>query len=249
MTTVSYNKEEARTKVKELVLRFKANEAAYTNPSSPYNETEIRTQFIGPFFQALGWDVYNENSLPLDLREVVQEASVEVGDEKLSKKPDYEFRLARQRKFFVEAKKPSVRIETDKASAFQTRRYGFSAGLPISILTNFHKFIIYDCVPVPKKEDDPRIARLKLYSFEELGSHFEEIYDIYSRAAIYSGNFDRIHGVEVTRQGAAQFDEYFLSQVKSWRERLALDINSRNKSLKSAEITYIVQRILNRVCL
>lgn len=233
--------------LRSLNRRFKVNETAFTNSSSSYNETEVRTQFIGPFFQALGWDVYHESGLPLDLREVVQEATVEVGEEKLSKKPDYEFRLARQRKFYVEAKKPSVRIETDKASAFQTRRYGFSAGLPISILTNFHKFVIYDCVPIPKKEDDSRIARLKIYSFEELESHFDEIYDIYSREAVYSGTFDRIHGVEVTRQGAAQFDEYFLSQVKSWRERLAVDISSSNKSLNSSEITYIVQRILNRI--
>lgn len=247
MTSVATNKKEAFIKVKELVRRFKANEAAYINAGSLYNETEVRTQFIGPFFQALGWDVYNESSLPLDLREVVQEATVEVGEEKLSKKPDYEFRLARQRKFYIEAKKPSVRIETDKAAAFQTRRYGFSAGLPISILTNFHKFVIYDCVPVPKREDDARIARVKIYSLEELESHFDEIYDIYSREAVYSGTFDRIHGVEVTRQGAAQFDEYFLSQVKSWRERLAVDISSRNKSLTSSEITYIVQRVLNRI--
>lgn len=247
MTSVSQNKKEALIKVKELVRRFKANEAALINSSSSYNETEVRTQFIGPFFQALGWDVYHESGLSLDLREVVQEATVEVGEEKLSKKPDYEFRLARQRKFYVEAKKPSVRIETDKAAAFQTRRYGFSAGLPISILTNFDKFVIYDCVPVPKKEDDARIARIKIYSFEELEGHLDEIYNIYSREAVYSGAFDRIHGVEVTRQGSAQFDEYFLSQVKSWREQLAVDISSRNKSLNSSEITYIVQRVLNRI--
>src|SRR4030042_4227745 len=150
MTSVSRNKRDSRIKVRELVRRFKANETAYVSSGSPYNETEVRTQFIVPFFQALGWDVYNESGMPLDLREVVQEATVEVGEEKLSKKPDYEFRLARQRKFYVEAKKPSVRIETDKTSSFQARRYGFSAGLPVSILTNFHKFVIYYCVPVPK---------------------------------------------------------------------------------------------------
>src|SRR3972149_1256799 len=125
--------EDARQKVIELVHRFKANETAYISPASHYNETEVRSQFICPLFQALGWDVYNEKGAPLDLREIIQEATVEVGQEKLSKKPDYEFRLARQRKFYVEAKKPSIRIENDKSSAFQTRRYGFSAGMPISI--------------------------------------------------------------------------------------------------------------------
>jgi hypothetical protein len=37
--------------------------------------------------EAFGWDVYNEENQPLDLREVIEEATVEVGEEKLSKKP------------------------------------------------------------------------------------------------------------------------------------------------------------------
>jgi type I restriction-modification system DNA methylase subunit len=245
--TIPTTRESARQKVKELVRSFKANEAAYINPALNYNETEVRSQFIGPFFRALGWDVLNENRLPLDLREVIQEATVEVGEEKLSKKPDYEFRLARQRKFFVEAKKPSIKIERDKAPAFQTRRYGFSAGLPVSVLTNFHRLAIYDCVPVPGREDDPRKARLKFYSYEELESSFDELYDTLSREAVYSGNFDSVYGLGVAQRGTAQFDEYFLSQVKSWRERLAVDIHSRNKGLTPQEITYIVQRLLNKI--
>jgi hypothetical protein len=47
---------------------------------------------------------------------------------------------------FVEAKKPSVRLEHDKGPAFQTRRYGYSASLPISIVTNFNQLVIYDCM-------------------------------------------------------------------------------------------------------
>ncbi|PJA76757.1 MAG: hypothetical protein CO150_02550 [Nitrospirae bacterium CG_4_9_14_3_um_filter_53_35] len=245
--TISITRQEARLQVQELVRRFKTNESAYTRPSSAFNETEARTNFIGPFFQALGWDVNNEKGQSLDLREVIQEATVEVGAERLSKKPDYEFRLTRQKKFYVEAKKPSIQIDDDKAPAFQTRRYGFSGGLPISILTNFHKLAIYDCVPIPNEKDDPRIARFKLYSFEDFDGHFDEIYDTLSREAVYSGGFDRKYGVDITRQGAAQFDEYFLAQVKSWRERLAVDIYSRNPGLTSAEITYIVQRLLNRI--
>lgn len=245
--SIPATRENARQEVLKLVHSFKANEAAYINPASRYNETEVRTQFIGPFFQALGWDVLNGKRLPLDLREVIQEATVEVGEERLSKKPDYEFRLARQRKFYVEAKRPSVNIESDKASAFQTRRYGFSAGLPVSVLTNFHKLAIYDCVLVPGREDNPRKARLKLYSYEELESCFDELYDTLSREAIYSGNFDRVYGQAAVQQGTAQFDEYFLSQVKSWRERLAVDIHLRNKGLTPSEITYIVQRLLNKI--
>ena len=49
------------------------------------------------------------------------------------------------RKFFVEAKKTSVNIKDDISPAFQLRRYAWSAKLPLSILTDFEEFAVYDC--------------------------------------------------------------------------------------------------------
>lgn len=237
----------ARRQLRALVEKFKAIEADCTRAGSAYNETQTRVDFIGPMFKALGWDVDNEKGLPQDLREVIHEDSVDVGEERLSKKPDYAFRLARQRKFFIEAKKPCVRIADDPTSAFQVRRYGFSAGLPISVLTNFHRLAIYDCVPVAKPGEDARIARFKLYSFEEFDSKFDEIYAALSYDSVVSGRFDAEFKVEVTREGTAQFDGYFLKQVQSWRESLAKDIYALNKEVSAAQLTIFVQRILNRL--
>ena len=42
----------------ELVERFGRNKAAYT--SVHYNETQLRREFLDPFFVALGWDVDNK---------------------------------------------------------------------------------------------------------------------------------------------------------------------------------------------
>ncbi|WP_262422574.1 hypothetical protein [Brevundimonas denitrificans] len=92
----------ARARVGELVQSFRRNEADYLR--AVYNETQARTDFITPLLAAFGWDVHNAAGQPLGLREVIEEATVEVGEERLSKKPDYELRLARQRKLFVEAK-------------------------------------------------------------------------------------------------------------------------------------------------
>ena len=239
--------EDARPLVADLVRRFEKNEIEYIRSGSPYNETELRSDFLNPFLQALGWDVYNESGQPQELREVVHEATVEVGEERLSKKPDYELRLARQRKFFIEAKKPSVNILTDKNPAFQIRRYGFSAGLPVSIVTNFRHFIVYDCSPVPDQNDEPIIARLAVYSFEELESKFDEIHSLFSRQTVYSGAFDEAYHIDATRHGTEQFDSYFLNQVSGWRELLAQDIASSNPDLPSEELTHIVQRLINRI--
>lgn len=241
------NREQSLKEVKKLVARFAAHEREFTRAGSAFNETQARTDFIAPFFRALGWDVDNEEGLPQDLREVFQEASLDIEDSRASKRPDYEFRLARQRKFYVEAKKPCVNIREDKSSAFQTRRYGFSAGLPVAALTNFNQLVIYDCVPVPDETDDARIARIKLFSYTEYEAHFDEIYDSLSREAVYSGLFDKTYGISAARQGTSQFDDYFLKQIRSWREKLAKDIYKRNSRLSEEELTYIVQRLLNRI--
>ena len=238
-------KSSARARVAELVAAFKRNEADYRYTT--YNETQARTDFITPLLNAFGWDVYNTKGHQLALREVIEEATVEVGEEKLHKKPDYELRLARQRKLFVEAKKPSVRIETDSAAAFQTRRYGFSASLPISVLTNFRQLAIYDCLPAPNDNEAAHVARRLIVSCEEFEARFDELWPLLSQEAVYSGEFDRQFEVDSIRRGAEQFDDLFLKQVRDWRERLASDIYRNTPGLTSEELTYAVQLFLSRI--
>lgn len=241
------NREKAREHVRELVGKFRRNLGDLIKSESAYNETQTRTDFISPFLQALGWDVYNERGQPLDLREVIEEPTVEVGAERLSKKPDYELRLARQRKLFVEAKKPSVRIDRERSPAFQARRYGFSASLPIAILTNFHQMVIYDCFTAPLEEDEAHVARRAVYLFDDYVGRFDEIYDQISREAVYSGAFDKLFHVGVSRHGTQQFDDHFLRQVRSWRERLARDLHKNNPALTPVELTFGVQLFLSRL--
>ncbi len=238
-------KEAARKRVADLVERFKRNEGDHLRAT--YNETQARTEFITPLLEALGWDVHNEAGHPLAFREVIEEATVEVGDERLSKKPDYELRLARQRKLFVEAKKPSVRIDRERGPAFQTRRYGYSASLPISIVTNFHKLAIYDCHSIPAQTDEANVARLTLIGCEDYETRFDDLWALLSREAVYSGAFDRQFEVDATRRGAEQFDDYFLRQVHDWRERLAVDIHANTPDLTAEELTYAVQLFLSRI--
>ena len=95
----------------------------------------MRGEFINPFFEYLGWDVYNKNNAAEAYREVIQEDSLKIED--TLKAPDYSFRLAGgKRLFFVEAKKPSVSVIESIQPAYQVRRYGWSAKHPISIITD-----------------------------------------------------------------------------------------------------------------
>jgi len=236
-------------RIEDLINQFARNRDAYIQANSDYNETQLRTDFLNPFLVALGWDVFNEKQAPQHLREVVHEDTVEVenGGTLFTKKPDYALRLGAERKFFVEAKKPAVTITSNKVAAFQVRRYGWNARLPISVLSNFDKLIIYDCRIRPQAEDDARVARLKVYDYTEYVTKFDEIYAQLSREAVYTGSFDAHFGMEEEHTGAEPFDEYFLSQIEAWRTQLAQDIAQQNPALTQAELNFLVQRLLNRI--
>ena len=48
---------DTRRRIEALVQRFARNLDVYTRPD--YKETQVRVEFIDPFFEALGWDVRN----------------------------------------------------------------------------------------------------------------------------------------------------------------------------------------------
>ena len=48
---------DTRREIEGLAQCFARNLDVYTRPD--YKETQVRVEFIGPFFEALGWDVRN----------------------------------------------------------------------------------------------------------------------------------------------------------------------------------------------
>ena len=102
-----------------LVERFENNIEDYR--SGKYNETQIRREFIDPLFKALGWDVDNEKDFAERYKDVVHEDSINVAGS--TKAPDYSFRVWGTRKFFVEAKKPSVNLKDDTALIYEYEEY------------------------------------------------------------------------------------------------------------------------------
>lgn len=94
----------APKEILKLVERFHQHQDAYT--SGQYNETQVRREFIDPFFKILGWDVDNTQGYAEAYKDVVHEDALKVAGS--TKAPDYSFRVGGVRKFFVEAKKPSI---------------------------------------------------------------------------------------------------------------------------------------------
>lgn len=214
-----------------------------------YNETEVRIDFVNPFFKALGWDVDNEVGRPQHLREVTHEATVLVEEDgkKRSKKPDYSFRVGTETLFFLETKKPSVDINVDNAPAFQLRRYGWSGNLKISVLTNFSDLYIYDCSIRPVEGDGVGMALIAHYHFTEYVEKFNEIYALLSKETVLSGAFATAFENITGSFRREPFDEYFLKQITEWRKALGADIAAHNPSIKDSTLNISVQRIMNRI--
>ena len=141
-----------------------------------------------PLFTALGWDVTYQRRGPQMFREVIVEDTVKV--EGVIKAPDYSFRTGTVNRFFVEAKKPSVNLLDGRAAAFQLRRYAWSASLPLSILTDFEEFAVYDCRVRPVQDDKASTARTLYMTYEEYPDRWEEIEGLFSKEAILSGSLD-----------------------------------------------------------
>ncbi len=223
--------------------RFEQNRDSYR--SGKYNETQLRREFLDPFFEALGWDVFNKGGYAETYKDVIHEDSLEI--EGGNKAPDYAFRIGGTRKFFVEAKKPAVNIESNVHPAFQLRRYAWSAKLPLGILTDFEEFAVYDCRTKPDKKDKASMGRISLYSFKDYVEKWDEIAAAFSRDAVLKGSFDQYAEGLKGRKGTIEVDDAFLAEIERWRDLLARNIALRNSSLNVRELNYAVQMTIDRI--
>lgn len=231
--------------VHRLVDRFHSNLEVYK--SKGFDEAQARIDFIDPLFTgALGWDIHNAAGRPEAYRDVVYEDRVK--GKRGTEAPDYGFYVGGQRKFFLEAKRPSVNIEDDLSPAVQLRRYAWSAKLPLSILTDFEELAVYDCRFEPTKDDAPHTARLELFSYESYTDPecWEKIEGTFSREAVVGGSLDKYAEAAKSKRGALTVDDAFLREIESWRGELARNLALRN-DLNQRQLNYAVQMTIDRI--
>jgi hypothetical protein len=229
--------------VVDLVDRFDFNKNDYKDPS--YKESNLRSEFLDPFLQELGWDVTNSQGFSEKFKEVRVEPSVEVGGSK--KAPDYEFRIGGERIFFAEAKKPSVDLLNDKSAALQIRRYGWSAKLPVCILTDFEELSFYDTSFAPKPSDGARIGRIRYFSYEDYKDSWDDIYGLISREAVLKGYFEKFSKDKSKKYDKSELDVDFLKWLEGTRLKIASHIFENNKSLELLDVQHVTQLLIDRL--
>ena len=242
MSFVRLTREQSKKRIEDLVKKFDKNKKQYLDNS--YDETNVRVEFIDKFFEALGWDVYNEKGAFNDKKEVLREEDLKMNN--ATKHPDYAFNDRGQVLFYVEAKKPSVDIKDDKAPAYQLRRYGWNKKLAISILTDFEEFAVYDVSKQPKAKDKAAAGRIKFLTYDKYIENFDYLYDTFSWEAVYDkGTFDD-YIATFKIKGTEEIDNKLLDTITEWRQNLAKRISLDN-GLNAKELNIAVQKIIDRV--
>ncbi|MDP8224622.1 MAG: TaqI-like C-terminal specificity domain-containing protein [Candidatus Lernaella stagnicola] len=233
---------ESQDRIAELCRYFATNHQNFLAPG--VKEAHVRQSLIDPFFEALGWDVRNSAMTAPQYREVVPEDSLD--DEGHQKAPDYAFRVGTMPKFYAEAKKCGVNINADPASAYQLRRYGWSAKIPLSILTDFEELAVYDCSLRPRQGEKASRGRISYMGFEQYPDQWHEIWDVFSREAVWSGAYDKFSASK-RKRGTSEVDNEFLKEIETWRENLARNIALRNPEISTDNLNAAVQLTIDRI--
>jgi len=238
--TLSASFQEFSEKLQKLIGKFQAEKDYYL--SGDYLEAQARVDFVTPLFKALGWDVENEAGLAHHRREVI----VERGESETTGRPDYNFRIGGQTKFFVEAKAPSEALSNPhhilqaKGYVWNTRQVFFV------ILTDFVEFRFYDASRQPD-ERNPDEGLLLDLKYGDYLSSLEKLWE-YSKERVAAGSLDAL--LPKARRAPhlrKQVDDVFLDEMTGWREELAKDIHKRNPALTAKQLNEVVQRLLDRV--
>jgi hypothetical protein len=230
-------------RLRTLMTTFRASSDSYK--SAHYKEMALRSDFLNPLLEELGWDPLNNRGSVYSEREVVQEANVTV--EGKQKAPDYGFYQGGRPRYVLEAKRPSVNIETDKAPAYQLRRYCWTADLPYGIVTDFEEIAIYDCRRPPEPGDSSAVGRVAYFTIDDLEEYWPLLHGMFGRQNVLDGILELLASEAPAPAGTRTIDVAFLEEIRNWRRRLASDIALTNHELTNAEVSSATQTLIDRI--
>jgi type I restriction-modification system DNA methylase subunit len=215
------------------------------------SEETMRT-WLNDFLKIFGWDVR-------DTTQVLQEKVLSKEEkEKLKEidsqnsRPDYTFKIGKQKLTFLDAKGINVNLKEDQSAAFQIKSYGWSILAPCAFISNFEEFAIYDCTYIPDATQPANLGRI-YYKIDQYADNFETLYAHLFKDNVYRGHLSELYSstlsdhpeiVKVTP------DIAFAQQLSSFRLKLAANILKQNAQVvgtNSELLSYVVQVIINRI--
>lgn len=215
------------------------------------SEETIRT-WLNQLLIIFDWDVRDTSQILQEkvLSKSEKEKLKEIGSR--NTRPDYTFKVAKQKLTFLDAKDITISIQRDVDAAFQIKSYGWSILAPCAFISNFEEFAIYDCTYTPEQRQDPNIGRL-YFTINEYIDNFEILEAHLLKENIYQGKLSEIYSATLKDNRYLEKvtpDLKFAQQLSDFRLSLAADILRNYPDYiqdNSANLSYIVQVIINRI--
>lgn len=215
------------------------------------SEETIRT-WLNELLAIFDWDVKDTSQILQEkvLSKAEKEKLKEIGSQ--NTRPDYTFKIAKQKLTFLDAKDTTVKIIDDVEAAFQIKSYGWSILAPCAFISNFEEFAIYDCTYTPEQGQDPNLGRL-YFGIDDYVANYKILETHLLKDNIYKGKLDEIYSVTLKDNKYIEKitpDLKFAQQLSDFRLALAVDIFENNPEYigdNSGNLSYIVQVIINRI--
>ncbi len=241
--------EQRKEKLSQLIAEY--NRFKKLNNSDLTSEETIRT-WLNQLLLIFDWDVRDTAQILQEkvLSKVEKEKLKEIGSR--NTRPDYTFKIAKQKLTFLDAKDISVKIKDDKEAAFQIKSYGWSILAPCAFISNFEEFAIYDCTYTPVQGQDPNLGRI-YFKIDEYLDKYEVLETHLLKANIYRGKLNEVYSTTLVGNNYIEKltpDLKFAEQLSEFRLTLAKDILANNADYigeNSSNLSYIVQVIINRI--
>jgi hypothetical protein len=233
----------------ELIEKY--NELKKTRQVGLSSEETIRT-WLNELLAIFDWDVKDTSQILQEkvLSKTEKEKLKLIGS--TNTRPDYTFKLAKQKLTFLDAKDITVKISTDVDAAFQIKSYGWSILAPCAFISNFEEFAIYDCTYTPNQEQDPNLGRVYL-KLDDYIANYDVLETHLLKENIYKGTLNEIYSTSLNDNKFIEKitpDLKFAQQLSDFRLALATNILENNREYiedNSSNLSYIVQVIINRI--
>ena len=209
-------KDDARSKIAELVDRFSADK-----DTADYNEGQMRHYYILPLFEALGWDTSN----PADM---TAEEHISGGF------VDFGFYINSVTAFFLETKRARKRLDKTE-NITQAINYSYLKGVTWAVLTDFQRLMVFNA-DIKVKVRKPMDAVFLDIDYKDLaGERFDDLW-LLSKPAMQTREIDDLatrYGKKPKKQPVT--DKLF-ADLTQWRRALFREMYVQGTTLWAQDI-------------
>jgi hypothetical protein len=220
--------EEAKEKIKNLVSEFSSFSKEQIDGKS---ENQIKSEFIDPLFEALGWDMRKD---------------AEREERVLKGRADYIMKIRNQKVLVIEAKRGSVKLSEEEGR--QAVSYAYHNRIKFAVLTNFKEVRIYHALSNIKNIDRNLLQDAKGYlriDYVNFESQFDRLWLI-SKESFEKGDINKLLNAKDERL-AKPINESLLDDLLRIREWLSKELKTKKTYLQPDQIDESVQMLIDRL--